>query len=612
MLKVTFLPSNYEIKIPAGTTILEAAANAGVPIDGSCGGKGICGKCRIKVISGNAGERPESEQVHLTADQLAEGWALSCQRPVLSDLFIEVAPQSGTFQGKLDLPGAVLDIKLDPAVEKIPAILNSPTVDDQTPDYERLLASLPRKGITINRKALLSLPETLRKADFKVTAVIAGLNLISIEPGDTSQHLLGIALDIGTTTVMGSLLDLTNGKLLATAAVTNPQTIFGADVISRIAHANNTAGLSQLHNQIVEAVNQLIGLLLEKHNLQSEQIYEIVAVGNTAMSHLFLGVCPTYLALAPFIPVFRKPVEVEAEELGININPSGKVVLLPNIAGYVGSDTVGVILSTHLEQKKGYCLVIDIGTNGELILASKGKLLTCSAAAGPAFEGAQIKHGMRAAEGAIESAFIDKEDLHFTVIGQTTPSGICGSGLISIVAQMLNYGLIESSGRLISPEHPAYKKLPVPIRNRLRRTGNGMEFVLVPGKICRNGVDIVITQKDIHELQLAKGAIQAGVKILMSEAGITKEELSEVLLAGAFGNYVHKDSALIIGIIPDIPLDKVTPVGNAAGDGAKMALLSKQERARADSIINSIEHLELSTSLDFQRIFMESLLLKPY
>lgn len=388
--------------------------------------------------------------------------------------------------------------------------------------------------------------------------------------------------------------------------MTNPQQVFGADVISRITHASRGPDqLCELQEKVIGGLNKIIAQMCQEREIGREEIYQAVVVGNTTMAHLFLGLDPTYLAPAPFIPVYRESVEVQANELGLDILGTGTVVMLPNVAGYVGADTVGVMLAAEADRLPGVSLIVDIGTNGEIILSGRKRILTCSAAAGPAFEGAEIKYGMRAAEGAIEGVRIT-EDIELDVIAGGKVRGICGSGLIDAIAEMVKVGVIGSTGRFVGG--PAeLEKLPALVRERLRKTERASEFVLTWGKDSASGEDIVLSQKDIRELQLAKGAIIAGIMILVREMGITSQEIDRVLLAGAFGNYIRKESAVGIGLLPPLPLEKISTIGNAAGDGAKMALLSMKERARADSLARRAEHIELSTRKEFQAEFIKGL-----
>ncbi len=608
---VTFLPRHAETRVSRGTDLLTAAAQAGVPVEGSCGGHGTCGKCNVKLIEGKHGSPDPLEVEHLSPAELAEGWVLACRRTVEQDSVVQVPAHVDVSHRKGSLKGEVLPVAAEPSVEKLAVQLEHPTVEDQTADLDRLLSRLPAPAPRISRRELGGLPRLLRQNDFSVTVALAGGRLIAVEPGDTTESNYGLAFDIGTTTVMGSLLDLNSGTLLEIAAATNPQSVHGADVISRITYASGESGLEQLHRKVIGAMNEITGSLLARAGIDPDHVYETLVVGNTTMSHLFLGIDPTYLAPAPFIPAYQRAVEAEAAELGLKTHPAGRVLALPNLAGYVGSDTVGVILATGLDLSgDATCLAVDIGTNGELVLAAKGRLLTCSTAAGPALEGAKITHGMRAAEGAIEAVHIG-EELQLSVIGDVPSRGVCGSGLIDAVAELLRAGLIDTLGQFVDPEfvdpETDGRKLPAFLKERLRPGESGFEFVLAWKGHSGIREDIVLTQGDVAELQLAKGAIHAGFKILLKEAGLSVSDVDQVLLAGAFGNYIRKESALSIGLLPDLPVERITPVGNAAGDGARMALVSRSIRQRAFSLPGRVEHIELSSRPEFQDEFIDAL-----
>lgn len=607
MPTVKFVPQNKIIEVETGTNLLKAADTAGLYVEGDCAGKGTCGKCRVKMIEGGSGEPTPAENKLLSSSELETGWILACQRNIIQNCIVEVPLQKDAHTRKTTLAGGIEILEAEPLVKKIAVKLNRPAVKDQKADLERLLEELDQPELLVKPRELADFPSLLRNNSYSVTAVVAGKRLISIDAGDTTDQLYGVAFDIGTTTIVGSLIDLRTATVAAVAAATNPQNIYGADVISRITHASqNKAGLKQLQNKVIEAANTIIRDLLKHTKIARDQIYEIVAVGNTTMSHLFMGVDPTYLAPAPFIPAYSRALETEAAELGLQINLAGRVTFLPNIAGYVGSDTVGVILATNMDQRSDTCAAIDIGTNGELVLTAGGRLMACSTAAGPAFEGAQIRQGMRAASGAIEKVSYTKGEIQLEMIDDAPACGICGSGLIDAAAALLDAGLIEPSGRFVNPEENP-DMVPDQYKNRLRKGQGGYEFILVPAEDTEKGEDIVLTQGDLRELQLAKGAIYAGLMILLKEAGISEDELDQVLLAGAFGNYVRKESALTIGLLPQLPPEKIIAVGNAAGDGSRMALASKTVRERAFNLPRKVEHLELSTRPDFQDIFVDAL-----
>ncbi|MDQ7094425.1 ASKHA domain-containing protein [Desulfosporosinus sp. PR] len=605
MIAIKFLPAAREIRVPEGTTILQAAVKAGVPMESTCGGKGTCGKCKVQIVQGIAAPATPTEIKHLSSAEREGGWVLACQQVLAQDAVVRLREQKDVYQRKTDFKSGG-QTALAPSIHKYFLSLTPPGVEDQTPDWERLTQSLSLGEIAFSRQVAASLPKVLRQGNFQVTAVLEGKQLLKVEAGDTTERCFGVAVDIGTTTVVVYLMDLNTGRAAASGALTNPQQVFGADVISRITHAaGGPDKLGELQEKVVGGLNEIIARLCREKGIEKEEIYQAVVVGNTTMAHLFLGIDPTYLAPAPFIPAFRQMVDVEAREVGLDILAGARVVVLPNVAGYVGSDTVGVMLAAAADRLTGISLLVDIGTNGEMVLAGRGRILTCSTAAGPAFEGAEIKYGMRAAEGAIEGVSIGR-DVELKIIGGGQARGICGSGLIDAIAEMFKAGVIGPSGRFAG-EAQELEPLPSALRARLRKGERTSEFVLVWGKDTLSGEDLVLTQKDIREMQLAKGAIIAGIRILAKEMGVNPAEIDRVLLAGAFGSYIKKESALGIGLLPPLSLERIQTIGNAAGDGAKMALLSGEERERAKALAQKAEHIELSNKQEFQNEFLQGL-----
>ncbi|HAA89525.1 MAG TPA: ferredoxin [Peptococcaceae bacterium] len=603
--KVTFQPGNRKIDVPAGMTLKEVINTARLDFDFPCGGRGKCGKCRVKILDG-AGQPTPVEEKHLEREEIEQGIRLACMTVVQGDLVVEL-PYQETPKHKILLATGERDIKLDPHISKTCIDITPPSLEDQRPDWERLEGELLREVSQYQRlkpslSLLRRLPEVIRRAKYRVTAITEGDELLGLEEGDTTGKLLGIAFDVGTTTIVGYLMDLRTGEQLSVASALNPQTRYGADVISRITYITlEEEGLRTLHNCVLEAINQLIGEAAEKAGVSSRNIYALTFVGNTCMHHLFLGINPKNLALAPYVPVVKTPLVLEARELGIEINEAGKVYVLPTIAGFVGADTVGVILATDLDWSEEIKLAIDIGTNGEIVLGSREKLLACSAAAGPAFEGAQIYCGMRGALGAIDHVRFG-ESVEYTVIGGVKPEGICGSGLIDAVAGLLELGIIDQNGRILSP-HEVGNREAEKFRSNIVLHDGANAFLLADETETAHGRPILITQRDIRELQLAKGAIATGIYVLMEKLGITTGDIAEVLLAGAFGNYLDPESACAIGLIPPELAGKVRGVGNAAGAGAIAALLSRGEFRRAALISESVEYVELSAYPEFNSIF---------
>ena len=611
MVSVNFLPSQKVGKVSVGSSILQAAIAAGVHVQSACGGKGTCGKCRVQLSPEDRTEPLDTEKKFLSEEQIADGWVLACKRTVDSDRVVHLNEQKDVYDRKTKLEVTRGVHSLSPRIHKHALKVSAPNIEDQRSDWERLLAALPESDLHLhfNRGIASLLPRILRQASFQVTAVTAGDELLAVEVGHTQARSYGLAIDIGTTTLVVYLLDLNSGKVVTRGALTNPQQGAGADVITRITYASDQpGGLNQLQTQVIGGLNQIIARLCEEQAIQRDEIYQAVVVGNTTMSHLFLGIDPRYLAPAPFIPGFRQLVTVKASELGLQILGNGIVSVLPIIAGYVGSDTVGVMLAAQADRLEGIHLLVDIGTNGEMVLVGKGRILTCSTAAGPAFEGAGVKHGMRAAEGAIERVLITS-DVELGIIGQEKARGICGSGLIDAIAEMLKAGIIDSRGRMIHLESEK-EKLPLALQSRIREVDGNREFILAWKEDTATGEDITITQKDIRELQLAKGAILAGVRILLNQLGVGAEELNQIHLAGAFGNYIKKESALEIGLLPQVSPEIIQSIGNAAGNGAQLALLSMIEMDRADRLAQIAEHIELSTQKTFQEEFVNALMLK--
>lgn len=601
-----FFPIDQDVYVTPGTTVKDAISMANFDFEFPCGGMGKCGKCRIRIRE-RALAPTEVEQKHLDIDEIAQGFRLACMARVQDDTAIELPEMPNH---KILITAIEKNVKIDPHLEKTYLELEPPSLDDQTPDWERLHAGLRKAGVAVGEQMrhslLLDLSQTLRRSDWHITAIASKDAVLGLEKLNTTKTMLGIAFDIGSTTVVGYLMDLHTGRELAVVSDLNPQTRYGADVISRIAFAaHQKEGLEKLNEAIVTSLNILIGEAASQAGISPEEIYAVSVVGNTCMQHLFLGVNPRNLALTPYVPVIKQPVVLAAKELGLNINKAGQVYVLPNIAGYVGADTVGVLLATELDRSEDIKLIIDIGTNGEIVLGSKKRMIACSAAAGPAFEGSQISSGMRGAVGAIDHVYFG-DGLEVSVIGGTKPRGICGSGLLDAVAGMFEQGIIDYKGVIPPPD-----RLPagaVRYGSNIVKLENGSRaFLLVDETKTAHGRPVLITQKDIRELQMAKGAISAGIDVLMERLGIGVDTIGEALLAGAFGNFLDPHSACSIGLIPQALAARVRPIGNAAGSGAKAALISRSEYRRAKLIADFVEYVELSAYPKFNRLFTGSL-----
>ena len=594
--------------VPRGTTVLGAALEAGIDITATCGRRGRCRSCRVKVLAGEIAPPTLQDTIQLGPDGVRERFRLSCQMPAVADCSIAAMPErdelghqiladAGTFA-----PGAM---PLESGIEKRLIRAEAPQDENhQTSDIEQILACLP-SGISreVPFNVYRKLPTVLREELGQLTVTTFLNQIIDVEAGDTSGQAYGIAFDIGTTTVVGSLHSLRTGEQLASLAAVNPQAVFGGDLMSRIAYAQfDQKKLQVLRGRILNQINDFIERMTREAGVAPEHIYKIVMAGNTCMHHLCLGIDTSYLGLAPYAPVVREPIVVPAGEIPLKRVPNARVCFLPILAGFVGADTIAGIIATRIYESEGIRLLVDIGTNGEVVLGSRDRLLVCSAPAGPAFEGGQVKHGMRGAVGAIEKVSIG-EDVACQVIGDAPAIGICGSGLIDAVAKMRDAGILDAAGRLW---RPGVRPLAGPLQARIVKDDGGRAFVLVHAGQGGRGEDVVLTQNDIRQLQLAKAAIYGGVMMLQRMMGVRDDQIEEVMLSGGFGNYVSIESAVRIGLLPPVPLKRVSYVGNAALLGAQLALMSETERGRAFDIARNIEHVALATRPEFQDIFVEA------
>ena len=594
-LEVTYLPFDRSTRVPSGTTVFSAAHWIGLPIDSTCGGRGTCGKCKVRVLDSPT-EVTTADHRQLRADEIDQGWRLSCQARIYEDMRCEVpqllrVPKAATMGlGRL--------VILDPNVRKIYLELDSPTLEDQRADVVRLRDALTVEGhdMIAEVPVLRSLPTILRAAEFKITAVLAGEHLVAVEAGDTTGECYGIAFDVGTTTLVGTLMNLRTGMAAAVRSTLNGQAPFGADVISRISHAMEGGdAVRELQVAVVSTMNQVIAQLYGEAGVSPERTYEAVVVGNVTMLHLLLGVDPAPIAVMPFAPAFMEPLSVGASEVGLHIHPNGYVQTLPALGAYVGADIVSGVLATNIARDEKFRVFVDVGTNGEIVIGSSRRTLATAAPAGPAFEGSQIKCGMRATDGAIEGVTLtDKVELQ-VIGGDVKPVGLCGSGLVDVVAQLLLTGLLDHSGRMKSREDvPTH-----PLADRLFEVDGVRAFLLAEG--------VYLTQRDVRELQFAKGSIATGIKVLMDIMGVTTSDIDEIFLGGSFGSYLNPESAKIIGLVPPVPVDHIIAVGNSAGEGAKIALLSYRERQVAFELPSRLEYVELSGRTDFNDTFVEVL-----
>jgi uncharacterized 2Fe-2S/4Fe-4S cluster protein (DUF4445 family) len=575
-----------EARVLAGTTIFDAASWNGIAIDSTCGGHGTCKKCKVKVVSGNAPLSPVDPRAFST-EELKNGWRLACRAAVEEDLTIEVPPLQT--RPKAALVGVGRHVILRPAVQKRYVELDEATLEDQTSDLERLLAAMDDVEPRVPLEIVRGLGGTLRRANWKVTAVLADDLLIDVEAGDTSGRRHAIAFDLGTTTVVATLLDLETGQPRAVQSILNSQQPFGADVISRIsAIMMDDGALDTLQAHAHQTLQQLTEEVCTEAGVDAAEVYEVVVAGNMTMIQIALGIDPEPLSMAPFTVVARRMPPATAADFGVRVHPRAPAVMFPALGAYVGPDIVAGILATGITLDRRVRLFIDVGTNSEIVLGSSAKTLATAAPAGPAFEAAQIRCGMRAADGAIEGVKIVDGEVELTVIGDVAPVGLCGSGLVDAVAELVGAGILDNSGRFV-----------LGTSERLGKIGEENLFYLSD--------DVFLSQRDVRELQFAKASIATGWTILCKDLGVEPTEISQVLLGGSFGSYLSAASAVKIGLVPKLPLVRIVSAGNVAGEGAKIAALSVTERAAANAILEEVEYVELSGRTDFNDLFIDEL-----
>lgn len=599
---VVIQPFGLRAMAETGQTLYEVVRKAGIELASICGGLGTCGKCRVVVVERReAINRPtEAEKKNFSTQELSSGVRLACQVKVQENIEVYIPKESVVTRVRLQTEGIETKVKPSPLVKKSYVELSKPTLQSFQPDLERLLSTLREYKVQpsyVSPEILRILPETLRDANWKVTATTwNNREILDVEEGNTGRFCYGLAVDVGTTKIASYLLNLTTGETVAISSIVNPQVSYGEDVITRITYAvKGEKERGELQGIVVDGINQLITESHLKYGIDPCHIYEATLVGNTAMHHLLLGINPKYLALSPYVPAAKGSLNLKAKELDFDINPNANVYFLPVIAGFVGSDCVADILATGLFKEKDSCLLLDIGTNTEVVVGNRRRLLACSCASGPAFEGGHIKHGMKASGGAIESVRIDPETLEvsFRTIDNIKPKGLCGSGIIDSIAEMFKAGIIDENGTI---------KREAGSHVRINKDGE-LEFVLTQASTR----DIIITQGDVREIQLAKGAIRAGISILMQEMGIQPKQIEHVYIAGSFGTYINPVSAKAIGMMPDVHLNIIASVGNAAGSGARMALVSGKARKICEKISSSVEYVELAAHPDFHSVFTKSL-----
>jgi uncharacterized 2Fe-2S/4Fe-4S cluster protein (DUF4445 family) len=586
-------PIGVTLQVGADEDLLDPLVRAAVDIPTDCAGRGTCGKCLVRLGAGELTPPTERELKRVPEKLRADGWRLACQaRPVSARVSIEVRATGG--RRRILTASKLQHGAAHPAVRTQSVTMDVPTMEDKRSDVARFTAALSAGGVKagaadVPLPVLQRLPQTLRDGRWRAVAVRYGRRVVDVFPGEAAPDLFGAAVDIGTSKVIAYLFDLGRGRLIDQEAVENPQMRYGEDVISRIAYAVKPDRQQELQRAVVEGVNLTLGALCERQGIEPRQICDMTVVGNTAMHHLALGLSPVGLGAAPFAPGTAHPVALRASELGVAINPEAGVYFPPPIAGFVGSDALAVVAATHLARKKRPSMAIDIGTNTEIALAHEGRVTVTSCASGPAFEGYQIQHGMKAVAGAIERVRItpDGEPVDIQTIAGEPAVGICGSGVVDLLAGLVRAGVVDPTGRLVD-HHP-----------RVRLGDEGREYLLTEGE---QG-EIVFTQHDVRALQLAKGAIHSGWELLLDSLAVQLEELAAVYVAGAFGNYLDLQAAQFLGLFPPVPTQHVAFVGNAAGVGAQMALIHAGARRRMAHLRRRIEFLDLATDKRFLDVF---------
>lgn len=620
--KVSFLPDNIEVEVPPGENLLRAALAGDVALNAACGGSGTCGKCKVRVQRGTAAANPGPQ---LTEEEIAEGYVLACASGVTGDIDVELPAEAlrvaagrpservqKVLQDQL-LSGRSFEDRLptftlDPLTRKCRVSLPPPSLEDGEADLERFRRELAREHsvgeVAIDLPLLRTLAGTLRAGDWTVTASLfeghEGVRLINLEPGDTTQAHYGVAVDVGTTTVVAELVDLSAGKVLASASDYNSQIRLGDDVISRIVYARKPEQLAELQSMVAKTINGLLRRLCQETGVGRQTISAMVAAGNTTMIHFLLGLPPRYIREEPYVPTADAFPSVSADELGIEL-PGAVVQCYPCVGSYVGGDIVAGILATGISTASELTLFIDMGTNGEMVLGNADWMLAAACSAGPAFEGGGVKHGMRATEGAIELVRVDRQtaEPRIITIGQQPPLGICGSGLIDAAAELFLARVVDPRGKLDEKRSDS----------RVRRGENCLEYVLAKEEDSGLSVDLVLTEVDIDNLVRAKGAVYAGMATLLDSVDLDVSQIDRVMIAGAFGNYLEIDKAIVIGLLPDLPAERFTFVGNSSLLGARLWLLAGEMRERAVEIAHRMTYLDLSTVSQYMDKYMSALFL---
>jgi uncharacterized 2Fe-2S/4Fe-4S cluster protein (DUF4445 family) len=600
-IKIINQNKTYELKAESGTNLLELLRKNKINISAPCNGKGKCGKCKVIIESG--ADKPTDKETKLLGKSLlSKGYRLACYVKIKSDMTVNILKKASG--NKIISKFQDIQIKVEPHINKKHTVLKEPALDDQKSDLERITGTFknPVKPLGMN---INSISKVLRESNYDITSVYFENKLSGIESGNTKKDVYGVAFDIGTTTIASYLYNLETGVKTAISSIMNPQRKFGHDVISRIDYTiESPENQAEMHNEIISCINTLIDSLCKKSSIDNKNIYLTTFVGNTTMMHFLMNLSAKNIATAPFIPVTTACHLFDSSSLGINCSEFGKTIVFPSVSGYIGADTVAAVLASGMSNKKDVSLLIDIGTNGEIVIGNNKKLISCSTAAGPAFEGANIHYGTGGIEGAIDSVSLYNDDIKITAIDNKKPIGICGSGIVDAVSFMLETGIIDETGRIQEEDEIPDNTF----KNRIVEINDNKAFII--SEKDRNGIDedIYINQKDIRELQNAKAAIFAGIMTLIYTMGIEADTIKNVYLAGGFGNYIDIKSAVNISLIPKELEKKIKPIGNAAGLGAVMGLLSKRNIKNAIKLKDRIEYIELSANPKFTEVYIDSMI----
>ena len=611
--RITFLPDETTLDVDGGTTIAEAAQEAGIFLNNLCGGEGVCGECRVRILKGNATSKTKTS-AFFSKEEQGQGFVLACQTEISEPLEVEI-PLTSRLEEAQIMTGSGRDEQdahislplLKPLVRKIYLELPAPTRDDNITDIERVSRELRRKigwhSYDISFNCLKNLSNMLRDHDWKVTATVVKdkdrYRIQNIEPGNRTRHNYGIAVDVGTTTVVVQLIDLRTGKIMAVDGTHNMQAQFGEDVISRMIYACDKDGMNPMHEAIVSNINELISILVQKTAIPSEEITALVAAGNTTMSHFLLDLIPCAIRLEPYVPTADIYPQILAKDIGIHINPWGILETMPSVSAYVGGDIVAGILAAGITDHTKVSVLIDIGTNGEIAIGNSEWLVCCSASAGPAFEGGGTRCGMRATKGAIEKVALSDGNLSYETIGKAKPRGICGSGLIDCISELVKNRIIGSDGKFDRKRDDS----------RLGSQDDIPHYVIATEDETETGSPIVITETDIDNLIKSKGAVFAAMKCLVDYIGLSFDQLDAIFVAGGFGSYLNIPKAIAIGLLPDIALEKIQFIGNSSLTGARLSLISEDTFEKCLNISKSMTNIELTNYPPFMDEFVAALFL---